>query len=179
MDTATGTWTVAERDRLPNDGNRYEVVDGELFVTPMPVPRHQLIVQRLWRLLDPYVRLHGIGSAFCAGTDVYFDSRNAVVPDVAVYDFPEAQLPRTWQEAPKPILVAEVASDSTWRRDVGPKRQLYEKREVPEYWIVDGDDCTVTVVRPHEEDVVVRNTLRWQPQSAFPALEIVLADVFA
>ena len=178
MDTATRPWTLAERDRLPNDGNRYEVVYGELFVTPMPAPRHQEIVKRMFRILDAFVEAHHIGSAYESGTDVIFDEHNGVVPDVAVYSFGPDNLPEHWKDAPKPMLVVEVCSDATWRRDVGPKRRLYVEREVPEYWIVDGDDCEVRVVRPGHDDVVVRDVLRWQPPNADAALEIPLREVF-
>lgn len=172
-------WTVVERDRLPDDGNRYEVVDGELFVTPMPVPRHQVIAQRLFLCLYPYVTKHQIGSVFDSGTDVIFGPRNGVVPDVAVYPVRPERLPKKWVNAPKPILLAEVRSDSTWRRDVGPKRSLYVRRKIPEYWIVDGDDRTVVVVRPGHEDAVITDVLRWRPIELVKALAIDLKEIFA
>jgi Uma2 family endonuclease len=178
MALATGTWTVAERDRLPDDGNRYEVVDGELFVTPMPVPRHQQIVKRLFLLLHDYVEKHGLGSVFESGTDVIFSPRDVVIPDVVGYPFRDDQLPATWKDAPKPMLVVEVRSESTWRRDVGPKRRLYVRGEVPEYWIVDGEERTVTVVRPGHEDVRIADVLMWSAAGAKRALEIPLPELF-
>ena len=178
METASGTWTVAERDRLPDDGNRYEVVDGELFVTPMPRPRHQEIVKRLFLRIDAFVRAHRIGSAYESGTDVIYSERDGVVPDVAVYPFQPDQLPPRWKDAPAPLLVAEVLSDSTWRRDVGPKRNLYVREGVPVYWIVDGDRRRVTVVRPGADDVVVTDALRWQPDGVAATLEIDLHEIF-
>ena len=178
MEIATRSWTVAERDRLPDDGNRYEVVGGELFVTPMPVPRHQIVAQRLFLMLYPFVEQHRIGSVFDSGTDVIFSKRDVVVPDVVVYPVPAEQLPKKWIDAPKPILVVEVRSDSTWKRDVGPKRRLYVEREVPEYWIVNDEDREVTVVRPGEADVDVTDQVRWKPRGAAAVLEISLADLF-
>ena len=178
MAPATKSWTVAERDRLPDDGNRYEVVGGELFVTPMPVPRHQEVVKRLFLPVHTFVEAHGLGSAYESGTDVILSEHDVVVPDVAVYTFRGDELPVRWSEAPKPILVVEVRSDSTWRRDVGPKRRLYVAGEVPEYWIVNDEARTVTVVRPGQEDVIVSDVLRWQPAGAPVPLEISLAGVF-
>ena len=80
---------------------------------------------------------------------------------------------------PRPALAVEVRSESTWRRDVGPKRRLYVEREVPEYWIVNDDERTITVVRPVEADLVATDTLQWQPAHAPVPLLIRLADVFA
>jgi Uma2 family endonuclease len=177
MDLATRSWTVAERDRLPDDGNRYEVVDGEPFVTPTPAPRHQVLVKRLFLRIHAFVEAQGLGCAFDSGTDVIFSPRDVVVPDIAVYPVVEDALPRNWADAPKPTLVVEVRSDSTWRRDVGPKRRLYVAREVPEYWIVDGDERSITIARPGYDDVVVHDVLRWRPQGAAEALEVQLAEV--
>lgn len=178
MATATGPWTVAQRDALPDDGNRYEVVDGELFVTPMPAPRHEIIAKRLFLLLDGYVVKHGLGSAFPSRSDVVFDGRNVVVPDVVVFPVKDEDLPKRWADAPKPLLVVEVRSPTTWRRDVGAKRHLYVEREVPEYWIVSDEDLTVTVVRPKREDETATRVLRWHPRGASAALEIDLGAVF-
>lgn len=178
MELATRRWTVAERDRLPDDGNRYEVVDGALFVTPMPVPRHEEIVKRFFRLLDSYVEAQQIGSAYPSRSEVVFDSHNIAVPDVVVFPFDGRALPARWADAPKPLLVVEVRSDSTWRRDVGAKRRLYVEGAVPEYWIVNDEDRAVTVVRPGRTDERVTGVLRWQPPGVDVALEIDLGEVF-
>jgi Uma2 family endonuclease len=176
----TRPWTVAERDRLPDDGNRYEVVDGELFVTPCPDPHHQLVAEALGDRLKPFVRSLGLGTVFVSPTDVIFSKRDVVIPDVVVYPFDRQHAPQSWKDAPKPILVVEVRSPTTWRRDIGPKRRLYVEREVPEYWIVDQDDRSVTVVRPGYEDVHVKDVLRWMPRGdASPdVLEIPLSEIF-
>jgi|SRR5579862_365101 len=168
----TAEWTVAQRDRLPDDGNKYEVVGGELFVTPMPSWRHQFIARDLFRLLDPYVTEHALGSAFDLVTDVIDGERNVVVPDVVVFPFTRDDAPASARDAPRPILVAEVRSPTTWRRDVGPKRDLYVAMDVPEYWIVDPAERAVTVVRPGRPDERVTDLLRWHPPGATRALEI-------
>ena len=178
MDLATKRWTVAERDRLPDDGNRYEVVRGELFVTPMPAPRHQIVVQRLFLRLHAFVEQCRLGCVFESGTDVIFSEEDVVVPDIAAYPVAAEALPQRWADAPKPILVVEVRSPTTWRRDAGAKRRLYVEREVPEYWIVNGEDLEVTIVRPDHDDERVTGTLRWHPRGASEALEIDLGEVF-
>ena len=61
MAQATGAWTLADLDRLPDDGNRYELVDGDLFVTPAPSPAHEELVYALRAILDPFTRAQRIG----------------------------------------------------------------------------------------------------------------------
>ncbi len=175
MASETATWTVAQRDRLPDDGNKYEVVGGELFVTPAPSRRHQWIAHDLRDLLAPYVREHHLGTAFDLTTDVIGGDKDVVVPDVAVYPVVRDDPDGPWSEMPRPILVAEIRSPATWRRDVGPKRDLYVALGVPEYWIVDPDDRAVTVVRSGHADERVTGMLRWHPAGASRALEIDVA----
>ncbi len=177
MATESATWTVAQRDRLPDDGNKYEVVGGELFVTPMPSWRHQWIAHDLVELLAPYVREHRLGSAFDLITDVIGSDKDVVVPDVVVYPFTRENSPVRAIDAPRPILVAEIRSPTTWRRDVGPKRDLYVALGVPEYWIVDPDERAVTVVRFGHADERVTDILRWHPTGASRALEIDVATL--
>ncbi len=178
MAISTRRWTIAEWERLPRDGNRYEVVAGELFVTPMPAPGHQIVVQRLWEALLPYVRRWGLGSVFAAGVDLFFGADEVAEPDLAVFGVPEEALPKRWKDAPAPILVAEVRSDSTWRRDVGPKRRLYTSRRIAVYWMVDPEERTVRVVRPGWPDEMVTDALRWHPAGAGDPLEIALSAIF-
>ncbi len=172
MQRATAAWTVAQRDRLPPDGNKYEVLDGALLVTPSPTLRHQFIARALWLLLEPYVEEHALGIVFALDTDVIDGDRNEVVPDTVVYPFTRETAPESWATAPRPILVAEIRSVSTWRNDVGPKRTFYESIAVPDYWIVDGDARVVTVVRGGHVDRRVTDVLRWHPTGASRPLEI-------
>jgi Uma2 family endonuclease len=77
----------------------------------------------------------------------------------------------------RPILVAEIRSPTTWRRDVGPKRNLYVALGVADYWIVDADERAVTVVRTGYADERVTDVLRWHPAGASRALEIDVATL--
>ncbi|MFI5309854.1 MAG: Uma2 family endonuclease [Gemmatimonadales bacterium] len=177
MASDTATWTVAERDRLPDDGNRYEVIGGELFVTPAPSMRHQLIVNELFMLLDPFVREGRLGTVLARETEVSEGDDNVVVPDIAVYPFTRKTPPKSWADAPRPILVAEIRSSITWRRDIGPKRRLYLSLGIPEYWIVDPDQRALTVVRPDCADERVTGVVRWQPAGAASPFEVNLATL--
>ncbi|MGH8900664.1 MAG: Uma2 family endonuclease [Egibacteraceae bacterium] len=128
--------TYADLQAMPEDHLRRELIDGELFVSPSPVIRHQLVAGRLHVLLYHYAEDRG-GLAFQAPTDVYFAEDTVVVPDV-LYVRPE-HLSRVEERFVRsaPDLVVEVSSPSTRSLDSGRKRALYEWVGVAEYWFVD------------------------------------------
>jgi Uma2 family endonuclease len=170
-------WTLEELYRLPDDGNKYELVRGELFVTPPPTDAHETISARLTRLLEPYVSANGLGLIYHPRAVVRIGSDTEVEPDLMVrqpQDVPNA----TWEGAPLPILIVEVASDSTRRRDRVYKRDVYIDAGIAEYWIVEGQTREICVVWPEHDDVIARDTLTWHPAGAATPLVIALADVF-
>jgi Uma2 family endonuclease len=85
----------------------------------------------------------------------------------------------SWRGAPVPLLIVEIVSPTTRRRDHVKKRSYYEDIGVPEYWIVEASERSVRVVRPNTEDVVQRTTLTWFPAGASSPLKIRLAEIFA
>jgi len=172
-------WTVEMVRALPNDGNRYEVIDGELFVTPAPSWTHQNAVLELAMLLKPYLGEHDIGHVMIAPADVVFGPRNMVEPDLFVVPLVEGAVPRAWEEVGRLLLATEVLSPSTARTDRREKRELYQSKAVPEYWIVDVDARTFT--RWRRDDTVpeiLSETLEWRPDRFIPPLVIDLATYF-
>jgi len=119
----------------PDDGKRYELVDGELFVTPSPTPRHQRISKRLEVLLMKYFEGRSIGEVFHAPIDLILTNQDVVVPDILVVSDP-SHISKRGIEKP-PLLVVEILSPSTRRRDRGLKAQRYAELRVQHYWIVD------------------------------------------
>src|SRR5687767_2161374 len=140
-------WTLAELHRLPDDGNRYELVRGDLFVTPPPSYGHQRIQSVLAALLQPYVATHALGSVCFPRSVIRLAPDTEVEPDLMVRPVPQP-LPESWDSAPMPILVVEIASDTTHRRDRIDKRRACVEAPIPEYWVVDGDRRTIRVARP-------------------------------
>ena len=143
--------TLAELDRLPDDGNRYELIDGELFVTASPFKVHQRAVQRLFRKLDHHVDGHDLGDVYFAPFDVYLTIPGAthetrVQPDILFVSKAREHIVMDWVRG-APDLVVEVLSESTARADLFHKRDAYRAAGVPEYWIVDPQQKTVTVHR--------------------------------
>ena len=170
MATSTSPWTLAELDRLPDDGNTYELVDGELFVTPAPSPAHEQLVSVLLEILAPYVWAHGLGRVHTPHAVVRTDD-SQVEPDLMVRPTIPA-LPEKWVDMPVPFLVVEVLSRTTQRRDHVQKRAFYLRTGVAEYWIVDRWSRTIRVIRRDTEDIVADSVLEWQPVGAAEALRI-------
>ena len=172
-------WTVEMVRALPDDGNRYEVIDGELFVTPAPSWHHQRAVRDLLALIYPYVREHALGDPLIAPADVVFGPRNMVEPDLFVVPLVGGEAPRSWEDVGRLLLVAEVLSPSTARTDRREKRDLYRSKAIPEYWIVDVDTRTVTRWRPDARTPeTLTETLEWRPDTAVPSLIIDLPSFF-
>lgn len=178
MVTKARRWTADDLDSLPDDGNRYEVVEGELFVTPSPSLGHQAVSVEFHARLRAYAKAQGIGRVFYAPGDVHIDATNRVQPDIFVVPRTAAASPRSWKDAPRPMLVVEVLSSGTARRDLGPKRELFLRAGIPEYWIVDRHDRTVRVVRPGEPDLLAHDRVEWRPAGTTETLVIDLAALF-
>ena len=176
MATHTKRWTLEELHRLPDDGNKYELVRGQLFVTPAPTLDHETIIARLTRIIDPFVAANDLGLVFHARSIMRFDG-SEVEPDLMVRQLHPGGS-RNWDQAPTPSLVVEVLSPSTQRRDVGDKRQLYLDAKVPEYWVVDPDAKTIRVVRPGERDCLIADRVTWAPIGARESLIVLVSEIF-
>lgn len=129
-----GPFTVADVDSFPDDGNRYEIVDGLLVVSPSPVPRHQIVVGHLFLALSPLAR-DGV-RVFTAPLDVELAADTVVEPDVLVVR-PEHLTEK--RVVGPPLLAVEVLSPSTRQHDLLLKRERYQRAGVPHYWVVDPD----------------------------------------
>src|SRR6476646_10079902 len=127
MPQAANDWTVERVLALPSDGRRYEVVDGELVVSPSPEFRHQEAVLSLATLLRGYVRANGIGIVSIAPADIELDERTLVQPDVFVFEAPGGHPPQQWKDVRSILLAIEVLSPSTARSDRQLKRLRYQR----------------------------------------------------
>jgi Uma2 family endonuclease len=163
---------------LPDDGNRYEVVYGELLVTPAPRLWHQEVTIRLLRVLGDYLDREPVGHLLQSPADISWGPDILVQPDLFVA--PLAQV-RTleWTNVKDLLLVIEVLSPSSKRGDRFTKRRLYQEQGIPLYWIVDGDEHLVEVWTPDARfPVVERGGLVWHPIGAARALTLQLAELF-
>lgn len=179
--SATPTrWTAEMARALPDDGNRYEVVDGELLVTPAPAELHQRAVSLLHVELALYARAHGFGEALTSPADLELDTYGMVQPDIFVQGLVDGRLSRGWNTGAPLLLVVEVLSPGTARADRTTKRRRYQRAGIPEYWIVDLDARVIERWRPGDErPEVLGETLTWLAPGTASPLVIGLAPLFA
>jgi len=129
--------SYADLQQAPEDGRRYELYDGEVFVVPAPMPRHQLAVQNLVDRLRSYQQSHG-GLVLASPIDIVFSEFDVVQPDVVFFIRERADRvdpDRAIRDAPD--LAVEVLSPSTAATDRGNKMRMLARYGVPEYWLVD------------------------------------------
>jgi Uma2 family endonuclease len=172
-------WTADMARRLPEDGNRYEVVYGELLVTPAPRLWHQVLVLRLASALQDYLaRYPGSGVAFASPADISWGPDVLLQPDVFVVPLEQART-LEWTGIRDLLLVAEVLSPSTPRHDRFTKRRRYQEARVPLYWIVDGDARQVEVWTPGDAfPRIERDRLVWQAEGAAAPFTLPLQELF-
>jgi Uma2 family endonuclease len=172
-------WTAEMARALPDDGQRYEVIDGELFVTPAPTLHHQRAAGLLYELLAPFVRQHSIGDTLVAPADVLTTAHVTVQPDVFVAPLVGGRKPASWEEIRTLVVAVEVLSPSTARADRHVKRHLYQRERVAEYWIVDIDARLIERWRPDDErpEILVEQ-LEWKPDPTHASLIIDLPAYF-
>lgn len=141
-----GSWTFDDYAALPDDGHRYEIVNGVLVMAPAPDLGHQSIVLRLSHYLFVHAELAGLGRVFAGPVDVELESKNVFQPDVVV--ILNAHLNRMTQKkiVGAPDLVVEVASPSTAAYDRLTKYDVYARAGVTEYWIVKPDSRVVEIL---------------------------------
>ncbi len=172
-------WTADQLAALPDDGHRYEVVDGELLVTPSPSLAHQDAVGELFLLLAPYARRHDL-HCIIAPADVRFGPHRAVQPDVFVVPLVDGRKVARLEDLRRLVLAVEVSSPSTARADRYTKRHLYQSEGVSEYWVIDLDARFVERWRPGDDmPELLVETLAWSPHEGVEPLVIDLAAFFA
>jgi Uma2 family endonuclease len=177
---ATAGWTIEQLRALPDDGNRYEIIEGELLVTPAPAWRHQRASRELLVRLHEYLSGNQIADVISAPTDVDFGFRTVVEPDLLVVPLVEGRLPRDFADAGRLLVAVEVLSPGTAARDRGIKRELYQRERVDEYWILDLDARLIERWRPADErPEIARERLVWNPEGAAEPFELDVAELFA
>jgi Uma2 family endonuclease len=173
-------FTAADLATMPDDGQRYEVVRGELLVTPAPGSRHQPIVTRLFFALARYLEAHGLlHQLLTSPADITLSYDTLVEPDLLVADTASFLRSGMWRDVTALFLVVEIISPSTGRADRTLKRPEYQQHGIPQYWIIDGDQRQVEVWTPDTQvPVIERERLVWRHPTLADECVIDLVRLF-
>ena len=170
MPASARHWTADEVRAMQSDSPawpRYELIDGELLVTPAPRPIHQRAVFLLARLLAEYVENGGLGEVWTSPADIELESGSIVQPDVFVVPRSPSLPVASWRELDVLTLAAEVSSPSTARWDRVTKRRFFGRKRVDQYWVVDLDARVIEGTVPGDPKVELSDTqLEWFPTGA-------------
>jgi Uma2 family endonuclease len=182
MATTIKRLTYLDLNAIPeeHEGDRHELIDGELVVTPVPIMKHQRVSSNVVYALEDHVRQHNLGEVHTAPTGIRLADDNLLIPDVSYVSRERLGIIGEKTIDGPPDLVVEILSPGTRRRDVGVKRDLYARFRVAEYWIVEPDARSVTVLTlagdryediPASADGTVRSLV-------LPELHLALEAVF-
>lgn len=167
---------------LPDDGRRYEVIGGDLYVSPSPTSMHQTISRRLMYRLMTVLEQTGHAVVFNAPMDLILGDTTIVQPDLIIVSASRKHIISERGIEGVPDVVVEILSPSTRANDVILKRGAYARCGIPEYWVVDPETSRVEVLRLGEADYEL--VMRYDRAStllspAFAEVQIDLAQVFA
>jgi Uma2 family endonuclease len=182
MAIVTGlTYDDLESIQEEHPGDRHEIIDGELVVTPSPAPMHQIVSRALFRHLDRHVAANDLGEVLYAPVDIRLTPDNVLIPDIVYVARDRIHVIGSKTIDAPPDLIVEILSPGTRRRDLTTKRDLYARFGVQEYWIVDPDARSVTAL------VLAGDKFEPMPAAeggaiasrVLPGFTLALNDVFA
>jgi Uma2 family endonuclease len=179
MGMAAPIYYTAEMVRaLPEDGNRYETVHGELLVTPAPRAWHQIVLMRLLQAFSRYLERNPVGQLLCSPADISWGPDILVQPDLFVVPWDEIR-PLTWDRIKHLLLAVEILSPTTVRADRFTKRRLYQEVGVPMYWIVDAEERFVEIWTPDAAlPRIERDRAEWLPAGVRDPFVLALPELF-
>ena len=179
-------WTYSDLVALPEDHLRHELIDGEHFVSPSPTTTHQEVSVNLLRALLRHLDEPGAGHLLHAPFDVKLSPFTVLVPDLVYFTAERfARVVNDKHATAAPDLVVEILSPGTRRRDKGRKRAVYDREGVCEFWMVDPEARSISVLRRPRSDAGLTDvtvltladggTLE---SRLFPGFQIPLREVF-
>ena len=175
-----GEWTYDSYAALPDDGKRYEVIDGVLYMTPSPMEWHQRAATRLTTYLTIHVDFTGLGRVY-ATFDVELTPKDVVQPDVLVVLNKNLEKIRSSRIFGGPDLVVEIASPSTAKLDRSKKYDLYAQAGVREYWIIEPTECTIEVLTLQESTYSLKGIFSGDdllPSHVVPGFPVPVRKIF-
>ena len=181
VERARVQWTYEDLRLMPDDGQRYEVIDGDLLVTPAPTTTHQTLSKRIQFALMQQIELRGLGQVFNAPVDLIFSRLRTVQPDLLVVRTERTNFITERGIETAPDLVVEILSPSTEQTDRERKAKLYASEGVREYWIVDAAQRCIEIYGLAESgyDLLGKYGPGTQVSSRVFELELSVDAVFA
>jgi Uma2 family endonuclease len=173
--------TYEEFRQLPDDGKRYELIQGRVHLSPAPSTRHQFVAVNLDRSLGPFVANNHLGELLLAPLDVCLSEDTALQPDLVFVSSQRLEIIQENFIAGAPDLVVEILSPSTAAHDRATKLNLYAEAGVPEVWLMDPLAGTVEVLKLRGNKYLVDSILSGRQtltSSLFPGWEITLDELF-
>lgn len=176
-------WTYDDYVTLPDDLNIYEVIEGELYMTPAPVPKHQEVCHNLQRILGNHVRKHNLGKIYPAPIDVVLDKSNVLQPDILFISKDNLSVIGEKNIQGAPDLVIEILSPTTVKKDRIIKMKTYARHGIKNLWFIDPNNQTLEAFELDAKRKTYRLTSgltgeeEFSP-SLFPDLCIPLKDLW-
>lgn len=176
-----GQWTYEDYKRLPDDGWRYEVIEGELHMAPALRPRHQEATINLATAMSQFARSKKLGKVYTAPIDVLLSGlASPVQPDILFIAGDRLDIVKEEFIEGPPDLIIEVLSPSNWLDDRRTKFRLYARAGVREYWIVDLEQRTIEVFARRGHSFALLN--RYEPgdtvrSEVLPGFEVAVSEV--
>lgn len=165
---------------LPEDGKRYEILDGDLYMSPSPMTPHQRAALRMARLLCDFVDVRMLGEVFIAPCDVILDQHNIVVPDLLFVSKSRQSIITEKNIQGAPDLLVEILSPSTRLRDIRDKRNIYARCGVEWYWIFDAQEPWILELKRVGSEFAIVGEVKKNgvfKSALFPGLEFRPTDL--
>jgi Uma2 family endonuclease len=175
-------FTYQDYLHLPDDGKRYQIIEGEVYMVPAPTPAHQTIQGNIYYLLRSFVAVRDLGRVFLAPCDVVLSNEDVVQPDLLFISRERSQIITERNIAGAPDLIVEILSPHTRKLDRILKRRLYARYGVQEYWLVDPATRTVEILTRKGDELVRASLLEIEDELRSPLWGEPMgsvADVFA
>jgi Uma2 family endonuclease len=165
---------------MPDDGNRYELIFGEIVLSPSPKTKHQRASARLFQKMRAFVESRQLGEVFYAPFDVKFSPYNVVEPDLIYISRQNRAILGEDYVTGAPDLIVGVLSPSNRMQDLVRKAALYAQYQVAEYWIVDPEREEIVVNQWINGQFVAAKSPKGKARSVvLTGFEVTVADIFA
>ena len=174
-------FTYSDYLLLPDNGKRYEILEGELLMSPSPNTKHQIVLLNLAAILKSFVERNNLGQIFIAPYDVVLSKYDVVQPDIMFISSKNTKMIKPTHLEGVPDLVIEIISPGSAQRDRIIKRKIYALHGVKEYWLVHPEKQRVQVLRLEKGELQPITELTAEDTLTSPmlsGLEIQLTDIF-